>query len=102
MTPTKPMTPPQPATRQPSRSNCDCRRVVPANAGTVKATGRNLMGCGCLVSVGMGMLAATEIDTLGWLPKATLAVALLAWTAAFAGLLLEAQHAVSRTTARRD
>ncbi len=36
------------------------RRVVPANAGTVKATGRNLMGCGCLVSVGMGMLAAAE------------------------------------------
>jgi hypothetical protein len=48
------------------------------------------------------MLAATELNTLGWLPKATLAVALLAWTAAFAGLLLEAQHAVSRTTARRD
>ena len=48
------------------------------------------------------MLAATELDTLGWLPKATLAVALAAWTAAFAGLLLEAQHAVSRTTVRRD
>jgi tellurite resistance protein TehA-like permease len=33
------------------------------------------------------MRAAIELDALGWLPNATLAVAMLAWTAAFLGLL---------------
>jgi tellurite resistance protein TehA-like permease len=33
------------------------------------------------------MRAAIELDALDWLPKATLAVATLAWTATFVGLL---------------
>jgi tellurite resistance protein TehA-like permease len=33
------------------------------------------------------MRAAIELDALDWLPKATLAVALFAWAAAFVGLL---------------
>ena len=33
------------------------------------------------------MRAAIELDVLAWLPKVTLAVALLAWTATFVGLV---------------
>jgi tellurite resistance protein TehA-like permease len=44
------------------------------------------------------MLAATKLDALSWLPRVTLAVALAAWTAAFAGLLVEGARAVARTS----
>ena len=43
------------------------------------------------------MRAAVGLDALAWLPKATLAVALAAWTAAFLGLLVEGARAVSRS-----
>ena len=36
------------------------------------------------------MRAAIGLDALEWLPKVTLAVALVAWTAAFAGMVLGA------------
>lgn len=42
------------------------------------------------------MLAAIQLDGLSWLPKAALAIALVAWTAAFAGLCLQAVGAVRR------
>ena len=44
------------------------------------------------------MRGAIGLEALEWLPKATLAVALVAWAAAFAGLVLEAVAAVRRTT----
>ena len=43
------------------------------------------------------MRAASELEVLAWLPKVTLAVALLAWTATFVGLV----HA-GLTTAQRS
>ena len=45
------------------------------------------------------MRAAVELEALAWLPKATLAVALTAWTATFLGLLLQAFTARSRLAA---
>ncbi len=42
------------------------------------------------------MLAAVQLSGLEWLPKATLAVALLAWTAAFVGLIHEGVTALRR------
>lgn len=42
------------------------------------------------------MRAATELDVLGWLPPATLAVALTAWTATFVGLVHEGLTALRR------
>lgn len=47
------------------------------------------------------MRAAVRLDSLEWLPQATLAVALAAWTAAFVGLLLEGAGAASRMPGRR-
>jgi tellurite resistance protein TehA-like permease len=44
------------------------------------------------------MRAAVELDALGWLPKLTLAIALIAWTITFVGLL----HELSRGSARRS
>ena len=45
------------------------------------------------------LLAVLEVDGLAWLPKATLAVALLAWAAAFLGLAVQAARAVARRPA---
>jgi tellurite resistance protein TehA-like permease len=42
------------------------------------------------------MRAAIGLDALGWLPKVTLAIAMAAWTAAFAGLLVEGASAANR------
>ncbi len=42
------------------------------------------------------MRAAVELETMAWLPQATLAVALLAWTATFAGLALQGLAALRR------
>jgi tellurite resistance protein TehA-like permease len=42
------------------------------------------------------MLAAVDLDSLDWLPKVTLAVALIAWAAAALGLVLEGVGALSR------
>ncbi|MCZ7528670.1 MAG: hypothetical protein M5U14_21235 [Acidimicrobiia bacterium] len=44
---------------------------------------------------------AVDLDALTWLPKATLVLALLAWTAAFAGLCLEGVSALA-TNRRGD
>jgi tellurite resistance protein TehA-like permease len=43
------------------------------------------------------MRAAARLDALEWLPQATLAVALAAWTAAFLGLLVEGARGAART-----
>jgi tellurite resistance protein TehA-like permease len=48
------------------------------------------------------MLAAIELDSLGWLPRVTLAVALAAWATAFAGLIVEGVQAATRTTPLGD
>jgi tellurite resistance protein TehA-like permease len=45
------------------------------------------------------MRAAIDLAALGWVPKAALAVALAAWTAAFIGLLAEGANAIRRRTA---
>ncbi|WP_421118179.1 tellurite resistance/C4-dicarboxylate transporter family protein [Aquihabitans daechungensis] len=42
------------------------------------------------------MRVAVDLDGLAWLPKATFAVALAAWIAAFLGLVLEGARALSR------
>jgi tellurite resistance protein TehA-like permease len=42
------------------------------------------------------MRAALGLEVLEWLPKATLALALAAWTAAFGGLVAEGVHALRR------
>jgi tellurite resistance protein TehA-like permease len=42
------------------------------------------------------MLAAVDLDSLDWLPKVTLAVALLAWLATALGLVLEGGRALRR------
>ncbi len=42
------------------------------------------------------MRGAIDLDALGWLPPATLVVALTAWTASFAGLALEGLHRLRR------
>lgn len=43
------------------------------------------------------MRAAIDLDSLAWLPRVTLAVALAAWVAAFAGLIAEAGTAIRST-----
>jgi tellurite resistance protein TehA-like permease len=43
------------------------------------------------------MRAVIELQSLAWVPKAALAAALIAWTAAFLGLLLQGARALSRT-----
>jgi tellurite resistance protein TehA-like permease len=45
------------------------------------------------------MRAAIDLAALGWVPKAALAVALAAWTAAFIGLLAEGANAIRRRNA---
>jgi tellurite resistance protein TehA-like permease len=47
------------------------------------------------------MRVAIGLRELAWLPKVTLVVALIAWTAAFAGLLMEGGHWLIRTSSRR-
>ncbi len=42
------------------------------------------------------MRAVVQLDALEWAPKITFAVALSAWTAAFAGLLVQGAHALRR------
>lgn len=42
------------------------------------------------------MLAAVKLTSLDWLPKLTLAIALLAWTAAFIGLVAQGGFALRR------
>jgi len=42
------------------------------------------------------MRAAVQLEQLGWAPKVTLAVAIVAWVAAFAGLVVQGAKAVSR------
>jgi hypothetical protein len=42
------------------------------------------------------MRAAVQLDALEWLPQVTLAVTLTAWTAAFAGLLVEGAKGATR------
>jgi hypothetical protein len=46
------------------------------------------------------MRAAIGLDALEWLPKATLAVALVAWTATFVGLVHLGVTALGRRGAR--
>jgi len=43
------------------------------------------------------MLDAIDLDGMGWIPRAALAVALTAWSAAFAGLIWEACRALRRS-----
>ena len=42
------------------------------------------------------MRAVTQLHQLGWAPKITLAVALTAWTATFAGLVHQGARALNR------
>jgi tellurite resistance protein TehA-like permease len=46
------------------------------------------------------MRANIGLEELAWLPKLTLAVALVAWMAAFVGLLLEGAHWLKRASSR--
>ena len=47
------------------------------------------------------MRAVVELDALEWAPKVTLAFALAAWMAAFAGMLAQGARAALRSRARR-
>jgi tellurite resistance protein TehA-like permease len=44
------------------------------------------------------MRTAIGLESLGWLPKVTLAIAVSAWVAAFVGMLIEGAQAVARTS----
>jgi tellurite resistance protein TehA-like permease len=48
------------------------------------------------------MRANIHLKELAWLPKATLVVALVAWTAAFVGMLAEGVRWLMRTSSRRE
>ena len=46
------------------------------------------------------MRAVVDLDALEWVPKITLAVALTAWTAAFAGMLVQGARAARRSSTK--
>lgn len=48
------------------------------------------------------MRVATDLDALGWLPQAALAVALTAWTAAMVGLVAQGSAGVAHLRTRRS